>query len=104
MKVEGRKAWVEGTIESLGTVHQDKEPTLYVEAKGLFIEPKYAAIMKVARPFSPVVLTNAASHVKLISVALGSIQSVKSNTGVNWVIIDYLSMITGQFPCSYSTR
>jgi hypothetical protein len=48
MKVEGRKAWVEGTIESLGTVHRDKEPTVYVTAKGLFIEPKYAAIMKVA--------------------------------------------------------
>lgn len=50
MKVEGRKAWVEGTVESLGTIHQEKEPTLYVEAKGLFIEPKYAAIMKVAYP------------------------------------------------------
>jgi hypothetical protein len=79
MKVEGRKAWVEGTIESLGTIHQDKDPTLYVEAKGLFIEPKYAAIMKVPRRLSLVVLTNAASHVKLISLALGSVQSVKSN-------------------------
>jgi len=45
--LEGRKAWVEGTIESLGTIHQDKEPVVYVQAKGLFIEPKYAAIMKV---------------------------------------------------------
>ena len=38
---------MEGTIESLGTIHQEKEPTVYVEAKGLFIEPKYATIMKV---------------------------------------------------------
>ena len=45
--MEGRKAWVEGTIESLGTIHQEKEPVVYVQAKGLFIEPKYAAIMKV---------------------------------------------------------
>jgi len=45
--VDGRKAWVVGTIESLGTIHQEKEPTVYVEAKGLFIEPKYATIMKV---------------------------------------------------------
>jgi hypothetical protein len=34
-------------VESLGTIHQEKEPVVYVEAKGLFIEPKYAAIMKV---------------------------------------------------------
>lgn len=47
MRLEGRKAWVEGTIESLGTIHQEKQPTVYAEAKGLFIEPKYAAIMKV---------------------------------------------------------
>ena len=47
MKLEGRKAWVEGTIESLGTIHQEKEPTVYAEIRGLFIEPKYAAIMKV---------------------------------------------------------
>jgi hypothetical protein len=45
--LEGRKAWVEATVESLGTVHQEKEPTVYVKAKGLFIEPKYAALMKV---------------------------------------------------------
>lgn len=34
-------------MESLGTVHQEKEPTVYVHAKALFIEPKYAALMKV---------------------------------------------------------
>jgi 3'-phosphoadenosine 5'-phosphosulfate synthase len=37
-KVEGRKAWVEGRIESL-TVNGE-EPTLYSEATALFIEPK----------------------------------------------------------------
>jgi len=70
MKVEGRKAWVEGTVESLGTVHQEKQPTVYVEAKGLFIEPKYAAIMKVAYLKHGYVLTNVAYYVKLISTVL----------------------------------
>jgi len=67
MKVEGRKAWVEGTVESLGTIHQEKQPTVYVEAKALFIEPKYAAIMKVTYLRHEHVLTNVAYYVKLIS-------------------------------------
>ena len=41
-KVEGRKAWVEGRIESL--VEGDQQPTVYVEASALFIEPKQAAV------------------------------------------------------------
>ena len=41
-KVEGRKAWVEGRIETLG---EGEEPgTVLVEATGLFVEPKYAAV------------------------------------------------------------
>lgn len=47
MRLEGRKAWVVGSIESLGTIHQEKQPTFYTEANALYIEPKYAAIMKV---------------------------------------------------------
>ncbi|KAG6997782.1 adenylyl-sulfate kinase [Physcia stellaris] len=40
-KVEGRKAWVEGRIETLG---EGEEPgKVLVEATGLFVEPKYAA-------------------------------------------------------------
>ncbi|KAI5283556.1 hypothetical protein KEM54_002034 [Ascosphaera aggregata] len=39
-KVEGRKAWVEGHIESLP--EEGKEPVVFVEAKALFIEPKNA--------------------------------------------------------------
>lgn len=42
VKVEGRKAWVEGRIETLPT--DGKEPVVLVEAKALFIEPKQAAV------------------------------------------------------------
>ena len=41
-KVEGRKAWVKGRIESL--VEDNQQPTVYVEASALFIEPKQAAV------------------------------------------------------------
>lgn len=44
-KVEGRKAWVEGHIESLPTA-KDDPPVRLVEATALFIEPKYANLMK----------------------------------------------------------
>ncbi|KAL2002218.1 hypothetical protein VTN02DRAFT_397 [Thermoascus thermophilus] len=43
VKVEGRKAWVEGRIETLP--EEGKEPEVLVEAKALFIEPKYAKQM-----------------------------------------------------------
>ncbi|EFR01498.1 thioesterase [Nannizzia gypsea CBS 118893] len=42
-KVDGRKAWVEGWIESLPD--DGSEPVKYVEAKALFIEPKNAALI-----------------------------------------------------------
>lgn len=42
VKVEGRKAWVEGRIETLP--EEGKEPEVLVEAKALFIEPKYAKV------------------------------------------------------------
>jgi adenylylsulfate kinase len=42
IKVEGRKAWVEGHIETL--VEPGEEPTVLVEASALFIEPKQAAV------------------------------------------------------------
>jgi acyl-coenzyme A thioesterase PaaI-like protein len=47
VKVEGRKAWVEGRIETLP--EGDEEPVVLVEAKGLFIEPKYASVSVVSR-------------------------------------------------------
>ncbi|MCJ1439199.1 hypothetical protein MMC27_008590 [Xylographa pallens] len=40
--VEGRKAWVEGRVESLE--EGQAEPTVYVEAEALFIEPRQAAV------------------------------------------------------------
>ena len=40
-KVEGRKAWAEGWVESL-EVPEGEEPAKLVEASALFIEPKYA--------------------------------------------------------------
>lgn len=42
VKVEGRKAWVEGRIETLPT--DGTEPVVLVEAKALFIEPRQAAV------------------------------------------------------------
>jgi hypothetical protein len=42
VRVEGRKAWVEGRIETLP--EEGKEPVVLVEAKALFIEPKQAAV------------------------------------------------------------
>ncbi|KAJ5185451.1 Thioesterase superfamily [Penicillium cf. griseofulvum] len=43
VKVEGRKAWVEGRIETLPV--DGKEPLVLVEAKALFIEPRQAAAL-----------------------------------------------------------
>ncbi|KAL6833105.1 HotDog domain-containing protein [Trichoderma sp. SZMC 28015] len=43
VKVEGRKAWAEGSIETLPA--PGEKPVTLVEAKGLFISPKYAALM-----------------------------------------------------------
>ncbi|MCJ1382611.1 hypothetical protein MMC17_005724 [Xylographa soralifera] len=40
--VEGRKAWVEGRVESLEV---EGEATVFVEAEALFIEPRQAATM-----------------------------------------------------------
>ncbi|KAI9850209.1 MAG: hypothetical protein M1838_005979 [Thelocarpon superellum] len=42
VKVEGRKAWVEGHIETL--VDPGKTPIILAEASALFIEPKQAAV------------------------------------------------------------
>jgi acyl-coenzyme A thioesterase PaaI-like protein len=42
VKVEGRKAWVEGHIESLPK--NGEEPVVMVEAKALFIEPAFAKV------------------------------------------------------------
>ncbi|KAJ5794083.1 hypothetical protein N7457_000682 [Penicillium paradoxum] len=43
VKVEGRKAWVEGRIETLPA--DGKDPLVLVEAKALFIEPRQAAAL-----------------------------------------------------------
>ena len=43
IKLEGRKAWVEGWIEPL-EVEGDEQPEKLVEASALFIEPKHAAV------------------------------------------------------------
>jgi acyl-coenzyme A thioesterase PaaI-like protein len=44
VKVEGRKAWVEGHIESLP--EEGKEPVILVEASALMIEPKQAKVSR----------------------------------------------------------
>jgi acyl-coenzyme A thioesterase PaaI-like protein len=43
-KVEGRKAWSEGWIESL-EVAEGEEPQKLVEASALFVEPKHAKVL-----------------------------------------------------------
>ncbi|KAI9819962.1 MAG: hypothetical protein M1827_006532 [Pycnora praestabilis] len=45
VKIEGRKAWVEGYIETLAM--DGEEPTVLVEASGLFVEPRQAAAMAI---------------------------------------------------------
>ncbi|KAF2202954.1 Thioesterase/thiol ester dehydrase-isomerase [Delitschia confertaspora ATCC 74209] len=44
-KVEGRKAWVKGRLETLGDEEKGESPVVLVEAEALFIEPKQAATM-----------------------------------------------------------
>jgi 3'-phosphoadenosine 5'-phosphosulfate synthase len=41
-KVEGRKAWVEGRLETL--VSEGEKPVVFADASALFIEPKQAAV------------------------------------------------------------
>ncbi|TWU75453.1 hypothetical protein ED733_004645 [Metarhizium rileyi] len=42
-KVEGRKAWVKGHIESVAA--PGETPTVYADATALFVSPKFAAMM-----------------------------------------------------------
>jgi len=49
-KVEGRKAWVEGWIETLVDESKGEKPLRLVEATALVIEPKQAASMAVVMP------------------------------------------------------
>ena len=44
-KVEGRKAWSEGWLESL-EVAEGEVPEKLVEASALFVEPKHAKVLK----------------------------------------------------------
>ncbi|KFY73133.1 hypothetical protein V499_06777 [Pseudogymnoascus sp. VKM F-103] len=48
IKVEGRKAWVEGHIETL--VGDGETPVVLAEATALFIEPRQAARLKALNP------------------------------------------------------
>lgn len=44
VKVEGRKAWVEGSLTSLPRRGEDGEPVVVAEARALFVEPKFADV------------------------------------------------------------
>lgn len=44
VRVEGRKAWVKGWVETLG--EGEERGTVLTEAEALFIEPKQAAHLK----------------------------------------------------------
>ncbi|KAL6704011.1 hypothetical protein ACN47E_008862 [Coniothyrium glycines] len=45
-KVEGRKAWVKGRLETLGDEAKGEEPVVLTEGEALFIEPRQAAQMR----------------------------------------------------------
>ncbi|KAF2266915.1 Thioesterase/thiol ester dehydrase-isomerase [Lojkania enalia] len=45
-KVEGRKAWVKGRLETLVDKKRGEVPVILTEAEALFIEPRQAATMK----------------------------------------------------------
>lgn len=45
-KVEGRKAWVKGRLETLADESKDEKSVVLTEAEALFIEPRQAAQMK----------------------------------------------------------
>ena len=47
VKVEGRKAWAEGWIESLDPEEGVEKGTRLVEATALFVEPKHAKVSSV---------------------------------------------------------
>lgn len=51
VKVEGRKAWVKGHIETL--TEPGEEPIILAEATGLFVSPKYAAVSSCLTTDSP---------------------------------------------------
>lgn len=59
-KVEGRKAWVEAWIESLPA--GDEQPTLFVEATSLFIEPKHARVCQCSSSIWHAPLTSYSRH------------------------------------------
>jgi len=43
-KVEGRKAWVKGRLETLVDEEKGEVPEVLTEAEALFIEPRQAAV------------------------------------------------------------
>lgn len=45
-KVEGRKAWVKGRLETLVDEEKGEKPVVLTEGEALFIEPRQAASMK----------------------------------------------------------
>lgn len=45
-KVEGRKAWVKGRLETLADEAKGEKPIVLTEGEALFIEPRQAASMK----------------------------------------------------------
>lgn len=49
-RVEGRKAWVKGRLETLVDESKGEKPLVVTEAEALFIEPKMAKQMNLVRP------------------------------------------------------
>ncbi|GMG28343.1 unnamed protein product [Aspergillus oryzae] len=52
VNVEGRKAWVEGSLSSLTPAGEESDPVMVAEARALFVEPKFAEVW-----FFPLTLT-----------------------------------------------
>jgi hypothetical protein len=45
-KVDGRKAWVKGRLETLADESKGEKPIVLTEGEALFIEPRQAAQLK----------------------------------------------------------
>ena len=48
-RVEGRKAWVKGRLETLVDESKGEKPLVVTEAEALFIEPRMAAQMNLVK-------------------------------------------------------
>ena len=76
VKVEGRKAWVEGHIETLPK--DGEEPVVLVEASGLFIDPKNASVCPLAITSPSFLAKHRSNYVPLVPTPVAAFNHVGS--------------------------